>query len=123
MSPDESSNDTEIFRVEVGFRDEGECRLILEPLANQNHCSFEQQFGEQIVSLTVPESFVDHNYQQRASTVPQSITADDGSFRLGIDNSEIKVLLGAIEQQVVRIFLQCKIVSEYIIHGYWSEST
>ena len=32
------------------------------------------------------------------------MTNDDGSFRLAIGNGEIQVLLGAIEQQVARIF-------------------
>ncbi|CAF1174937.1 unnamed protein product [Didymodactylos carnosus] len=107
MSADESSDDTEIFQVEVGFHDENECRSVLEPLANQNQCSFEQQFGVQKVALTVPRSFADDNHQQRASTVLQSITVDGKSFRLGIYNGEIKVLLEAIEYQVADIIAIC----------------
>ncbi len=54
----------------MGFHDKDECRSVLEPLANQNQCSFEQQFGFQEVTLTVPRSSADDNHQQRASTVP-----------------------------------------------------
>ncbi|CAF3220446.1 unnamed protein product [Rotaria sp. Silwood2] len=107
MSTDEGSEDTEIFQVEVGFYDENECRSALEPLATENQCSFEQQFGLQMVALTVPQSFADNNHQQHASKLPQSITSNDGSLRLGIDNSEIKILLGAIEQEVADIIAIC----------------
>jgi len=105
MSTDnDSSQDTEIFLVDVGFHDEHECRSILEPFAIANQCTYEQQFGLRMIPITIPQSFVNDHYQQRTQATMQSMTNDDGSFRLAIGNGEIQVLLGAIEQQVVRIF-------------------
>ncbi|CAF1061986.1 unnamed protein product [Didymodactylos carnosus] len=107
LSVDENSDDTEIFQVEVGFRDEDECRSVLEPLANRNRCSFTQQFGFQEVRLTVPRSFADENHQQRASAAQKSITTDGKSLRLEINNGEIKILVEAIEHQVADVIAIC----------------
>jgi hypothetical protein len=97
-----NSNDTETFIAEVGFRDESECRSVLEPSANRNRCSFTQQFGFQEMRITMPQPFPAGNHQQYASSIQHSIAVDGQSLHLQVNNGEIRVLLDAIERQVVR---------------------
>ncbi|CAF3715315.1 unnamed protein product [Rotaria socialis] len=107
LSVDANSDDTETFQVEVGFRDEGECCSVLEPLANQHRCSFMQQFGFQEMRITVPQSFAIENHQLCASPAQKSVTTDGHSLRLEVNTGEIKILLDAIEHQVVDIMAIC----------------